>query len=335
MHGVIEILPSWFVTVVMAATLLFLPLLLALCSAADLPSVRLMNAAKDGLMMPVAGIGTWGYGLPGEVWNDDIAEKAVGQWLALGGRRIDGSKGYGDQVGVGKAVKASGVKREEIFMTSKVSPAEYNSTLQQMDEVLSDLQMDYVDLLLIHWPGSRISTKSSNTKIRQSCWKALEYLYNNGKAHAIGVSNFEADHIQDIVDLKGLLPSVNQVEYHPFWHEDDLVEYCKKMNITFNSYSPLGAPDWGPPTHGWDHSLLQEPTILQIAEAHQCTPAQVVLQWEWQQGVIVNPRTEKEYHMIENLSFFDIQLTDDEIRDITAITPPINRKVCADPQYQK
>ena len=89
----------------MAASLLVLPLLMALSSAADLPSVKLMNAAKDGLMMPVAGIGTWGYGIPGEVWNDDIAEKAVGQWLKLGGRRIDGSLGYGDQVGVEKLSK--------------------------------------------------------------------------------------------------------------------------------------------------------------------------------------------------------------------------------------
>ena len=315
----------------MAASLLVLPLLMALSSAADLPSVKLMNAAKDGLMMPVAGIGTWGYGIPGEVWNDDIAEKAVGQWLKLGGRRIDGSLGYGDQVGVGKAVKASGLQREEIFMTSKVNPVEYNATLQQMDQILSDLQMDYVDLLLIHWPGSAFGTKSSNTKIRQSCWNALEYLYNNGKARAIGVSNFEADHIQDIVDLKSLLPSVNQVEYHPFWHEDDLVDYCKKMNITFNSYAPLGTPDWGPPTRGWDHSVLQDPTVVKIAKAHGCTPAQVVQQWEWSQGIVVNPRTMNETHMKENLTFFSVQLTSDDMKAISSIKPPSTPKVCPDP----
>ena len=89
-------------------------------------------------------------------------------------------------------------------------------------------------------------TSMTNRELCQSCWKALEYLFNNGKARAIGVSNFEVNHIQDIVDLKGLLPAVNQVEYHPFWHEDDLVEYCQKMCITFNGYAPLGASGWGP-----------------------------------------------------------------------------------------
>ena len=315
----------------MAAALLLFLMLLARCSADDMPSVKLMNAAKDGLMMPVAGIGTWGYGWPGETWNDDIAEKAIGQWLALGGRRVDGSKGYGDQVGVGKAIKASGLPREEIFITSKVTPADYNSTLQQMNDILSDLQMDYVDLLLIHWPGSVHSPNTTNKDIRQSCWKALEYLYNNSKAHAIGVSNFEVNHIQDIVDLKGLLPAVNQVEYHPFWHEDDLVDYCKKMNITFNSYAPLGTPDWAPSTHGWDHSVLKDPTVVSIAQAHQCTPAQVVQQWEWKQGIVVNPRTMNETHMKENLNFFNVQLTADDMKAISSIKPPRNPKVCPDP----
>ena len=316
----------------MATGLVLFSVLLALCRATDLPSVKLMNAAKDGVMMPVAGIGTWGYGSPGETWNDDVAEKAIGQWLSLGGRRVDGAKGYGDQVGVGKAIKASGLQRKEVFMTSKVDIADYNSTLQQMDGILSDLQMDYVDLLLIHWPGRRGSSdETQNRETRQSCWKALEYLYNNSKARAIGVSNFEIKHIQDIVDLKSLLPAVNQVEYHPFWHEDDLVDYCKKMNITYNSYSSVGTPDWAPPTHGWDHSVLKDPTVVRIAQAHQCTPAQVVQQWEWKQGIVVNPRTMNETHMKENLSFFNVQLTADDMKDISSIKPPNNPKVCPDP----
>ena len=216
-------------------------------------------------------------------------------------------------------------------MTSKVSVADYNSTLQQMDKILSDLQMDYVDLLLIHWPGYRGNSETQNRETRQSCWKALEYLYNNGKARSIGVSNFEINHIQDIVDLKSLLPAVNQVEYHPFWHEDDLVDYCKKMNITYNSYSPLGAPDWCPNTHGWDRSVLKDPTVVRIAQAHQCTPAQVVQQWEWKQGIVVNPRTMNETHMKENLSFFNVQLTADDMKDISSIKPPNDPKVCPDP----
>ena len=139
----------------------FILTLLPYCLVADAPSVPLMNAAKAGMTMPVAGLGTWGYvhkpntGIPGEVWNDSIAETVFGQWLALGGRRIDGSLGYMDQIGVGKAIKASGVARdrEDIFMTSKLAPNGYNETFEQMDKLLGELQMEYVDLLLIHWPG--------------------------------------------------------------------------------------------------------------------------------------------------------------------------------------
>ena len=130
---------------------------------------------------------------------------------------------------------------------------------------------------------SATGTSMTNRELRQSCWKALEYLFNNGKARAIGVSNFEVNHIQDIVDLKGLLPAVNQVEYHPFWHEDDLVEYCQKMGITFNGYAPLSASDWGPIERGWDRSVLNDPTACR--------------------------RTMNVTHMKENLNFFNVQLT--------------------------
>ena len=326
-----------------AAALVLLSLLLldqSPHSTADAPSVKLMNAAKDGVMMPVAGIGTGGYNRdptgPGEYWTDDVAEKAIAQWLAVGGRRVDGSVDYGDQVGIGKAIRASGLRREEIFMTSKTTVAlpDYNSTLQQMNKILSDLKMAYVDLLLIHWPGtppSATGTSMTNRELRQSCWKALEYLFNNGKARAIGVSNFEVNHIQDIVDLKGLLPAVNQVEYHPFWHKDDLVEYCQKMNITFNGYAPLGTPDWAPIKRGWDRSVLNDPTVVGIAQAHGCTPAQVVQQWQWKQGIVINPRSMNVTHMKENLNFFNVQLTAADMKAISSIKPPNNPKVCPDP----
>ena len=323
----------------MAAALVLLLSLILLYqspySTADTPSVKLMNAAKDGVMMPVVGIGTGGYNRdptgPGEYWTDDVAEKAIGQWLAVGGRRVDGAVDYGDQVGTGKAIRASGLRREELFITSKVSLANYNQTLQQMSEILSDLQMDYVDLLLIHWPGNSSTIPATNKELRQSCWKALEYLFNNGKARAIGVSNFEVNHIQDIVDLKGLLPAVNQVEYHPFWHEDDLVEYCQKMGITFNGYAPLSASDWGPIERGWDRSVLNDPTVVSIAQAHGCTPAQVVQQWQWKQGIVVNPRSMNVTHMKENLNFFNVQLTAADMKAISSIKPPNNPKVCPDP----
>ena len=311
---------------------------------ADEPSVLLKNAAKPGMKMPVAGIGTWGYvhepgtSIPGEVWNDTVAEKAIKEWLALGGRRIDGALGYGDQVGVGNAVKASGIPRQEIFMTSKVLLSGYNETFIQMDQILSDLQMNYVDLLLIHFPKVILLTTDPACQkdlpswrgCRQSVWKALEKLFNDGKALAIGVSNFEQKHLEDIVMMNSTIPSVNQVEYHPYWHEDDLVQYCQKNNIVYNSYAPLGTPDWAPTRHNWNGTILELPLIQNIAKTHDRTPAQVVQRWEWQQGIVVNPRTMNPNHMKENLNFFDFELTDTEMKQISTIKPPQDPKVCPD-----
>ena len=205
----------------------------------EVPTVTLLNAAKPGIKMPVAGIGTWGYvhtpgtGFPGEVWNDTVAEKAVSEWIMLGGRRIDSALDYHDQVGVGKAIESSGVARKELFVTSKLTPEGYNETFKQMDQILGELQVDYVDLLLIHWPGLQEGFNSSDPacqgnpptwrNCRQSIWKALEMLFNSSKALAIGVSNFEKNHLEDIFMMNSLTPSVNQVEYHPYWHEDDIV----------------------------------------------------------------------------------------------------------------
>ena len=334
----------------LAKTTLILVCLQSVLSAVpDVPSVALMNAAKSGVKMPVAGIGTWGYvhtvgtGKPGEVWNDTAAEKAISEWLSLGGRRIDGSIHYGDQVGVGKAIKSSGVSRKEIFMTSKIEIQGYNETLTQMKQVLSDLQMDYVDLLLIHWPGPGGSgsdpacqgNQPTGRSCRQSVWKAMEELFNSGKALAIGVSNFEQNHLEDILLLKGMTPSVNQVEFQPYWHEDDLLEYCKSKNITFNSYSPLGAPDWAPTEHGWNGTILALPVIQSIAKTHKRTAGQIIQRWQWQQGIVVNPRTWNQDHMKENLSFFDFKLTEDEMKKISSIKSPSDPKVCPDPHSIK
>lgn len=217
---------------------LFLALAIQAC-VAEMPTVTLMNAAQPGTKMPVSGIGTGGYVFeprtqPGEIWNDDVAEKAVGEWLKLGGRRIDGAYSYGDQVGIGKAIKASGVSREDLFIVSKVGSAHgtqdteaglgYNDTLKQMKPILDTLQVDYVDLLLIHWPAppdkSSDPTCQGNPptwrECRQSTWRAMEEIYMLGKARAIGVSNFEKNHLEDIIAMNSTLPAVNQVEFHPY-----------------------------------------------------------------------------------------------------------------------
>ena len=322
------------------------------CIGGEIPTVTLMNAAVAGTKMPVTGIGTGAYVYnprtqPGEIWTDDAAEKYVAQWLKLGGRRIDASLSYRNQPGVGKAIKESAISREELFIVSKVGSGGlvsgaalgYNDTLIQIKPILDTLQVDYLDLLLIHWPGppGNSSDPACQGKpatwraCRQSTWKALEEIYKMGKARAIGVSNFEKKHLEDIIAMNSTLPAVNQVEFHPYWHEDDLLAFCKSYNITFNGYSPLGCPDWAPTQKKWSHTVLQEPTIVNIAKSHNRTAAQVILRWEWQQGVLAQPRTVNPDHMNENLNYFDFVLSDDEMKQISTIHPPANPKVCPDP----
>lgn len=172
----------------------------------------------------------------------------------------------------------------ELCTSSCLSLVGYNETFNYMKQVLDDLQMDYVDLLLIHSPALVGNSTDPACKrdlptwrgCRQSVWKAFEELFNNGKALAIGVSNFEQKHLEDILMMKSMVPSVNQVEYQPYWHEDDLVNFCKSHNIVFNGYSALGAPDWGPATRGWNGTILELPLIQSITKIHQCTPAKVI-----------------------------------------------------------
>lgn len=303
--------------------------------------------------MPVVGIGTWGYvhttgtGKPGEVWNDTVAESAVKEWLKLGGRRIDNAHDYFDQSGVGKGIKESGVPRKDIFLVSKIDGLAlgYNSTLKQMENILSTLQVDYVDLLLIHWPGppSPLSSDpacqgdpSTWSECRRSTWKAMEAIYNANKSRAIGVSNFEQIHLEDIISMGGMIPAVNQIEYSIYWHEDDLVKACQSQNILVNGYSPLGAPDWAPTSHHWKNSQLEDPLVKQIAKKYKRTPAQIILRWEWQNGVIVNPRTMNVTHMQDNLNIFDFSLSDEEMKSLAdPPSKPSNPKVCPDPSKIK
>jgi len=312
------------------------------------PSVLLRNAADPGVRMPVVGLGTGSYGKPdgtnGEYWTDAIAEAATLAWLQLGGRRIDGSWGYFGQAGIGAGWKKSNVSREEIFITSKVEPKGYNITMVQFAEVLESLQTDYVDLLLIHFPGAW-STDSSNLypctngnggitykPCRQETWKALEEIFRDKKARAIGVSNFEVIHLEDIIELNSSLPAVNQVEYHLYFHEDTLVDFCEKHNILFNTYAPLGAPDFmSYHKDNFGVPLMTVPRVVEIAKKYMKTPAQVLLRWAVQQDLVINPRTMNPAHMKDNLDLFSFSLTNPEMAELSFMQKPAY-KVCDDPR---
>lgn len=262
--------------------------------------------------------------------------------MQAGGRRIDTADTYGDEGGIGKGVMDAGIPRDQLFITSKTGPGMalgYNETLSQVDWLLGRLQTSYVDLLLVHWPypGSinnstdpACASATLNPKLcRQSTWRALEAAFHAGKARAIGVSNYEQHHLEDILELNSLIPAVNQVEYHPYWHEDDLVAFCQQHNIQFNGYAPLAAVDLEKLLPG----VLDEPAVTAIAKRLDVSAAQVVLRWEIQQGLVINPRSMDPAHMAENLDIFQFTLTDADMAAITAIPAPVNTtgKICPDP----
>ena len=259
-------------------------------------------------------------GKPGEVWNNTVAEAATTQWLALGGRYIDTALTYGTQEGIGRAIKASGIPRDELWITSKVPAGgiapgplpgginattdPYGATLASFALVQQQLQVGSVDLLLVHWPSGPADGPFTPAQYRQHAWRALEHILATGGARAVGVSNFEVQHLRDIEALGGKLPAVNQVEFHPYYHEDALVEYCKGKGIQFDAYSPLGVADMVRAAHYWSPCVLDHPAVHAIARAHPSfgpSPAQVVLAWLWGQGIVTHPRSEDAGHMRENL----------------------------------
>jgi len=312
------------------------------------PSVRLMNAARGDVLMPVVGLGTGGYSQPdekgGEYWGPEQGHNATVAWLKLGGQRIDTAGTYRSQDGIGTGWVASGVPRSEIFITSKIEISDYDNVLNQFTAILTALQTNYVDLLLIHWPGEFTRSgqpvpnckegQSSWTECRIQSWRALETIFQQERVRAIGVSNFEVNHLLDIMTVNSSIPSVNQVEFHPYWHEDELVDFCKKHNITFNSYSPISCPDHavtlGP---SWNPipDLRKNPAVTAIAMKHNKTPGQIVLRWHLQQDIVVNPRTRDSTHMMENLSIFDFTLDNEDMMTLSYLNHPTS-KICPDPR---
>eukprot|EP01084_Bolivina_argentea_P257457 433763_1 len=331
----------------------------------QMPSIPLQNAADKDLRMPVVGLGTFSYYPYGsnlsENWNYSVAFDASLSWFALNGTRWDSAYSYGSKKGIADGLNYvtnnyTTVPRSNIFITQKVGEAAmgYDNVTQQFEELLHMFHTTYFDLVLIHWPtddGAHYKNKSSSTDpscqpqnpttynasiCRQNTWSALVDWYRNGTAKAIGVSNWEEKHIMDIMNMNSLLPAVNQFEFHGYWHEFLLVEFCNNYNITVNSYAPLGVPDVEAyQFNNWTYIMPQEPTAIKIGGKYGKSAAQVWLKWEWQQGIVLNPRTLNKTHMKQNMNIFDFQLTEGEMKQLSAVnaTAPIypKNKVCPDP----
>lgn len=248
-------------------------------------SLQDVTTLHNGVEMPWFGLGVY---LSEEGQEVIDAVKAA---IKAGYRSIDTAAFYKNEEGVGQAIKEAEVPREELFITTKVWNTDqgYESTLAAFNESLKKLDLDYVDLYLVHWP---VKGKYKET------WKALETLYKEGKVRAIGVCNFQIHHLEDLLADAEIAPMVNQVECHPRLSQKELLSYCQEHNIQLEAWSPLGRG-----------KMLDDPTLQELATKYRKTIAQVILRWDLQTGIVTIPKSVKEQRIIENANIFDFELS--------------------------
>ncbi|MFD1178558.1 aldo/keto reductase [Paenibacillus puldeungensis] len=264
---------------------------------------------NNGVKMPWLGLGVF------KAEEGEEVVRTVKTAIRLGYRSIDTAAFYQNEEGVGKAVKEAmqenGVSREELFITTKVwnSDQGYDSTLRAFETSLGKLGLDFVDLYLVHWP---VKGKYKDT------WRALEKIYAEGKARAIGVSNFQIHHLEDLMADSKVVPTVNQVELHPQLSQQELRQYCDSKGIQVEAWSPLG--------HG---KLLENEALRAIGEKYGKTAAQVILRWDLQERVITIPKSVNEQRIAQNADIFDFELTGEDMRIIDSLNQ--NKRFGADP----
>ncbi|KAI8061021.1 NADP-dependent oxidoreductase domain-containing protein [Gongronella butleri] len=287
-------------------------------SQSSVPSIKLNN----GKVIPSIGLGAWGgRDAPAQVYE---ATKVA---LKAGYRHFDTAYSYGTEEAIGNAIRESDVAREDIFVTTKLSEPfhEPQHVAPVLEESLKNLQTDYVDLFLIHWPfatefrGYKAEFKTQGNVLKDvpviDTWRAMEQLVRDGKVKSIGVSNFTIPLLEDLLAKCSIPPAVNQVELHPFLPQQDLVDYCKEKGIALTAYSPLGNPSMASMFFGQDINILEEPKIKELAKKYNVQPGQVVLNWGLNRGYAVIPKSTTPNRIRDNLVTFKM-----EKEDIDAIT---------------
>ncbi|MBP3915178.1 aldo/keto reductase [Clostridium sp.] len=262
---------------------------------------------SNGVKMPSIGFGTYKSG------SDEETAKIIKYALKIGYRQIDTASFYGNEVGIGNGIKESGINREDIFLVTKLWNDDhgYDKTIEAFNKSLERLQVDYIDLYLIHWPN----------KLNSETWKAFEHLYKTGKVKSIGVCNFKIGHLEELKKTAEIMPMVNQVEIHPQSSKNDMLRYCEENNIQLVAWSPI-----------MRGKLFSNELILGLAEKYKKTIAQIILRWHVQRGIIPIPKSSNEGRIKENLSIFDFELSNDDMSIIDSLNEGDNVSVSGVPE---
>jgi len=258
-------------------------------------SIKDCTLLNNGLKMPWLGFGVF------QINDGQDVEQAVRHALEIGYRSIDTATVYGNERGVGKAIRESGIPREDIFLTTKVwnDDQRKKRTLAAFEESLERLESEFIDLYLIHWPVKGCY---------QETWREMEKIYQTGRAKAIGVSNFLTHHLEDILSDCQIVPSVNQVEFHPFLVQPELLNFCQSHKIQLEAWSPL-----------MQGQIITEQAVQKLAEKYHKTPAQIVLRWDLQHEVVTIPKSTHSNRIAENSKIFDFELSQADMNVLDAL----------------
>ncbi len=271
----------------------------------QLDSIRAVCRLNNGVEMPYLGLGVF------RTPSGEVTQQAVKNALECGYRHIDTARAYCNEKSVGRAIKASGLKREEIFVTTILWRFDFENPRRGLVQSLERLGLDYLDLYLLHWPFAHyVEAYAEVLKLQQE-----------GLCRAVGVSNFKIHHLEDLKQAGLPAPQVNQVECHPENAENELLSWCNKEGIVLEAYSPLG---------GQGHTLMENPVICGIAARHQVLPVQVILRWNLQRGVIVIPKSVKAERIKDNAGLFNFSLSDADMAAINALNQDLRRAYDSD-----
>ena len=249
---------------------------------------------NNGITMPALGFGTF-------MLTGTTCEEAVSSAIETGYRMIDTAEAYGNEAAVGNGIAKSGIDRKELFLVTKVNYKSYENVTKAVEQSLTKLQTDFIDLLLLHWPFANY----------YKAWRELEKLYEEGKLRAIGVSNFEPAQLVDLIAYNKIVPVVNQIETNLYCQRVEERKWMDKKNVAHMAYAPLG--------QGNRNKMFTEPEVVALAQKYNKQPSQILLHFLIKKGIIVIPRSTKAEHIRENFNIFDFTLTEDEMAKLTTL----------------